>query len=53
VRRKRNVIVKGTPTDFAVCGYCRVVASIESRPFSHILFLSEAFFPEDQHIQFE
>lgn len=48
LRDKKTVKV---PADFAVCGYCHIAASIEEVPFSHVLILTEAFFPEDKCIE--
>jgi len=56
VRRKGTITVvrgketKKVPADFAVCGYCHVTASIDTVPFSHVLVLTESFFPGDKCI---
>ena len=58
-RRKGTMtIVRGretkkVPAEFAVCGYCHITSSIDEVPFSHVLILTESFFPGDKIIQID
>ena len=47
----RGKEVKKVAADFAVCNYCHCTASISEVPYSHVLILSEAFFPGDKCIE--
>jgi len=44
---------KKVPAEFAVCGYCHITSSIDEVPFSHVLILTESFFPGDKIIQID
>jgi len=49
----RGKETKKVPADFAVCNYCHITATIEEVPFSHVLILTESFFPGDKCIEVE